>query len=187
MTRRTVLAAALAVLLVSAGCLVGLGTSEAPQTGAGGAMDATGTTTDAAGTPAASSVDCPDDRAYERRYGNLSRELARRVRSADADERIPVIVSVADVNRTAAKRAVERGDRTGAEYKEALSAEYERRAERRTEAVVAELRAIEGVTVEYVGSLRVRVRATPDAIRTIQALDRVRWLDRHEETTTYLS
>lgn len=132
-------------------------------------------------------VETRAERVYERRYGNLSRALYRRIQSAGANERISVRVSVADINRTAAKRAVDRENRTGAEYREALSEEYERRAENKTQAVVAELRQIEGLTVESVGTLHIRVRATPEAIETAQRLPKVSRLDLRQVTTTYVS
>lgn len=131
-------------------------------------------------------VEARAEAAHERRYGNLTEALYERVQSAGAEERIPVVVSVADVNRTAAKRAVDRENLSGAEYRDALSEEYERRAENKTRAVVGEIREIDGATVEYVGSLRVRVRATPDAIEAIQRLERVTRLDLIRETTTHL-
>lgn len=130
-------------------------------------------------------VEARADAAYERRYGNLSKDLYRRMQSADADERISVVVSIADINRTAAKQAVDES-LSGAEYKEALSEEYERRAEEKTGEVAAQLREIEGVTVESAGSLRVEIRATPEAIERVQRLDRVTWLDLRRETTTSL-
>ena len=131
-------------------------------------------------------VEARADAAYEKKYGNLSRDLYDRMQSANAGEQISVEVSVADVNQTAAKQAVDGENLSGAAYKEALSEEYQRRAENRTQAVVAELRKIEGVTVESVGTLRVQIRATPEAIEEIQRLDRVTWLDLRRETTTYL-
>lgn len=130
-------------------------------------------------------VEARADAAYERKYGNLSEALYDRVRSADAGERVSVEVSVADINRTAAKQAVDE-NLSGAEYREALSEEYERRAENKTQTVVAEMGEIDGVTVESVRSLRVRVRATPAAIERVQRLDRVTWLDLRRETTTHL-
>lgn len=130
-------------------------------------------------------VEARADAAYERKYGNLSDDLSDRMQSADAGERISVEVSVADINRTAAKQAVDE-NRSGAEYREALSEEYERRAENKTQAVVAEIREIDGVAVESVRSLRVQIRATPEAIETVQRLDRVTWVDLQRETTTHL-
>ncbi|WP_435175215.1 hypothetical protein [Halorussus sp. AFM4] len=132
-------------------------------------------------------VEARADRAYERKYGNVSRELNRQLRSAGSDEEIPVTVSVAEINRTAAGAAVDREDLTDTEYKQALQEEVERRAENRTAAVAAELRAMAGVTVEGTGWLRVDVTATPAAVEAMQSVDGVTWLDsRREGTTTYL-
>lgn len=131
-------------------------------------------------------VEARADRVYEQKYGKLSKDLYERVQSADAGEQISVEVSIADINRTAAKQAVDRENRSGAEYREALSEEYERRAEQKTQAVVADLTELEGVTVESVGSLYVQVQATPEGIEAIQRLDRVALVDLVRETTTYL-
>lgn len=131
-------------------------------------------------------VEARADRAYERRYGNLSEDLYERLQSADAEETLAVEVSIEDVNSSAVRQAVDREGLNDTEYKRALSAEYQRRAERKTEAVVAELREIEGVSVVQVGTLRARVEATPEATEEMQSLDRVVWLDLLRETTTYL-
>ncbi|NHN59508.1 MULTISPECIES: hypothetical protein [Halorussus] len=132
-------------------------------------------------------VEARAERAYERKYGNVSRELFDQLQSADQGEEIPVAVSVADINRTAVKQAVDRENLTDTEYKQALQDEYERRADNRTAEVAARLRDIQGVTVERTGWLRVDVRATPAAVEAMQDLDGVTWLDyRRQGTTTYL-
>lgn len=130
-------------------------------------------------------VEARAERAYERRYGNLSRELYRRVGSVDADERLSVTVHVAGINESAIERTLDRETLTVAEYKEALSAERERRAENKTAAVVADIRTVEGATVEGRGSLRIDVTATPTAIEEMQRLENVTWITLRRETTMY--
>ena len=123
------------------------------------------------------------DRAYRERYGKLGVDLYEHLGSVATGERVTIRVAVTDVDRDAARAAVNDSLNATA-YRRALEAEVERRVDRKTAGVASQLRDVDGVTVEREGSLVVVATATPAAIEQVERVDAVERITLRRTGTT---